>query len=133
MALDLAPSPIPLLAGAVVTMILGAVWYGIFAKPWMAMAHPGRSREEINEGPKWPYAFAALAAIALSYAFGVGSESADLDLAGNLLAAAIVALPLVAMYLTTYAFAYKPLKLALIDVGYFVLSLFALALLYGLL
>ena len=123
---------VPLLLGAVLMMGIGAAWYGIFAKPWMAMAHPGKTRAQMSAGPKWPYAIAAAAALVLSYAFGVIVEATGRALANTLTLAAVLSAALVLLYLTTYAFAAKPLKLALIDVGYYVTSLFVFGLAYGL-
>lgn len=120
MALDPAAVRIaPLLAGTVATMVMGAVWYGIFAKPWSAMAHPGRTREELQLGPKWPYAIAAAAALAMSYVFGVVTAAVGSDLATGVRLAALLSIVLLLLYLTTYSFAYKPGKLAAIDVGYY--------------
>lgn len=135
MAPDLAAIDlVPLLASTVFTMVMGAVWYGVFAKPWAALAHPGRSQDDLRNGPKWPYAVAAAAALLLSYAYGVlYASTGAAGIVDGLLLALAVAPALVAMYLTTYAFAHKPLKLALIDVGYYVVSLFGMAVLYSLL
>lgn len=133
MALDLAAiRPIPLVAGTVVTMILGAAWYGVFAKPWMAMAHPGRTQEELQRGPKWLYGLAAVAALAMSYVFGLIVQAIPgNDLATGIRLAALLSIVLLLIYVTTYSFSYKPAKLAAIDAGYYVVSLFALALLYA--
>lgn len=131
MALDLAPDLVPLLAGTVLTMVVGAAWYGALARPWMAMAHPGKTRADLDAGPKWPYAVAFAAALVMSAVYGVLATAAGRDLPTLLLLSLLLGGVLVATYLTTYSFAMKPLTLALIDVGYYVVSLFVLALLYA--
>lgn len=134
MALDLvAIRPIPLLVGALASMIIGAAWYAAFAKPWTRMAHPGKTEKDLQAGPKWPYAVATVSGVVLAYVFGVLSAAAGRDLATSLGLATLLSAALVLAYLTTYAFSYRPLALALIDAGYYVASIFAIALLYALL
>lgn len=122
------------LVALVAHMILGAAWFGVFAKPWQAHAHAGKTREEIQAGPKWIYGIAAggglLTAIVL-YAVLEGTGSLAM---GDALAVTIVLWVgfVLAKYATTYAFAWKSWTLLAIDVGYPLVSMLAMAAIFAL-
>lgn len=120
-ALDLtAAQPIPLLVATVAQAALGAAWFGAFAKPWAAVAFPGKTRQEIQAGPKWPYAVAVVAALVTAYGLGVLMEATgatEIGPALGLAALSWVAL-VAAAFATTYAFQWKPVALLSIDAGY---------------
>lgn len=125
---------IAVLVALIAHMILGAAWFGVFAKPWTALAHPGRTREEIGSGPKWIYAIAAggglLTAIVL---YAVLDATGSLGLADALLVTFLLWVGFaLAKYATTYAFAWKSWTLLAIDVGYPLVSMLAMALIFAL-
>ncbi len=50
----------------VANMVIGAVWYGVFAKPWMAGI--GKTREDIEQNQSWqPYAIATLNSFLMAF------------------------------------------------------------------
>ena len=125
---------IAILVALVAHMILGAVWFGVFAKPWAALAHPGKTQEDLQAGPKWIYGIAAagglLTAIVL-YAVleGTGSLALGDAILTTLVLWAGFAL---AKYATTYAFEHRSWTLLAIDVGYPLVSMLAAALIFAL-
>jgi hypothetical protein len=118
-----------ILAALVAHMILGAVWFGVFATPWARLAHPGRSKEDVRGGPKWIYAVAAggglLTAIVLAAALPALGATTLMDAlwVTFLFWVAFV----LAKYATTYAFAWRPWTLMWLDVGYPLASMLAMA------
>jgi hypothetical protein len=135
MALDLtAARPLPILVAMLAQMALGAVWFGVLARPWMAVAHPGRTKEEIQAGSKWPYAVAAASALLTAYALDVLMAAAGAtDAAGALTLAFLAWLGLVAAAISTaYAFQWRPFALHAIDAGHYLARMLAAALVLAL-
>lgn len=125
---------IAILVALVAHMILGAAWFGVFAKPWSALAHPGRSKEAIQAGPKWIYAIAAggglVTAIVLAAVLaGIGATSVTDALVTTLI---LWFGFVVVKYATTYAFEWRSWTLLAIDVGYPLVSMVAMALIFAL-
>lgn len=56
---------IAIIVAAVAGMISGAVWYGVFSKPWMKAA--GVTEEQVQGGGKAIYLVAILAQIIIAY------------------------------------------------------------------
>lgn len=55
-----------ILVAVVANMVIGAVWYGVLAEPWMAGI--GRTREEIEADQSWmPYGVAVLNSILMAF------------------------------------------------------------------
>lgn len=123
------------LVALVAHMILGAVWFGVFATPWAREAHPGKTKEEIQAGPKWIYAIAAggglvtaiILAATLRQLGALGTLTDALGVA-FLLWAGFVAVK----YATTYAFEYKSWTLWAIDVGYPLVTMLVMAAIFQL-
>ena len=50
----------------VINMVIGAVWYGVLAEPWMKGI--GKTREQIQENSSWqPYAVAVLNSFLMAF------------------------------------------------------------------
>ena len=102
-----------------VYFVLGAVWYGVLAKPWMR--HSGVTEEQVREGGgPTPYVIAAVASFLGALATGVVLHATNshhwqeglhwgLVLGGGVAASAIA---------KHYAFQNHPAGLFLIDAGY---------------
>lgn len=121
-------------AALVAHMILGAAWFGVFAKPWAERAHPGKTKEELAAGPKWVYGVAAggglLMAVVLAGTLAAVGATTLADALGTAL---LLWLGFVLVnYATTYAFAHKDSTLLAIDVGYPLVSMLAMALIFAL-
>lgn len=121
MALDLVSVNWPaILVATLLQMVLGAAWFGVFAKPWMREAHPGKTREELGQGSKWPYAVAAVAALVSAYVLAVllGSTGTT-GLMPALLLATVTWLGFTGVPMaTTYAFGGRSGNLLSIDAGH---------------
>lgn len=110
-------------------MLLGAAWFGVFATPWARLAHPGKTKEQIQAGPKWIYAVAALGGLVTAVVLDSTLRAVG---AATLLDALLVTLLLWAgfvlvKYATTYAFGHRSWTLLAIDVGYPLVSMLAMA------
>lgn len=124
---------LPILVGLVAHMILGAAWFGVFAKPWARLAHPGKSKEEIQAGPKWIYGIAAGGGLVTAIVLGAVLTSLGASSIGD---AVVVVLALwvgfvFVKYATTYAFGWKPFTLLLLDSGYPLVSMLAMGIIYN--
>lgn len=122
------------LAALVAHMILGAAWFGVFAKPWSALAHPDKTKEQIQAGPKWIYGIAALGGLLTAIVlYAVLEATSSLDV-GSALATTFVLWVgfALAKYATTYAFEDRSWTLLAIDVGYPLVSMLAAALIFAL-
>lgn len=115
-------------------MILGAAWFGVFAAPWSAHAHPGKTKEEIQAGPKWIYGVAALGGLVTAIIlFATLAGLGITGLVDALVTAFLLWLGFVAVkYATTYAFEYKSWTLWAIDVGYPLVTMLTIAAIYAL-
>lgn len=121
-----------ILVGLVAHMILGAAWFGVFASPWSRLAHPGRTKDEIAAGPKWIYGIAAAGGLATAIVLGALLDGLG---AATVADAVVVALAawvgfVAAKYATTYAFEHRSWTLLAIDIGYPLVSMLAMALIY---
>lgn len=133
MSLDFGVNWLAILAGTLAHMLIGAAWFGGFARPWMALAHPGRTKEDLDAGPKWIYGIAAGGGLVTAIILAAVLETANaLDLLNALVVTFLlwVGFTLV-KYATTYAFEYRPTKLLLIDAGYALASMLAMAIIYA--
>lgn len=130
MTLDLfAVRPVPILLATVAQAILGAAWFTAFAKPWAAAVFPGRSKDEIAAGPKWPYVVAVLGGLLTAYALNVLMVAAG---ATDITAATLLTLLLWAGFVgisfaTSYAFQSRPGAQLAIDAGYHLVRFLAMA------
>ncbi len=64
------------LVGAVVAMIIGAVWYGVFAEPWMKAV--GKKKEELKGTGMsylWAFVFALVSTWALAMFVGMAGAT----------------------------------------------------------
>lgn len=122
-----------ILAGLVAHMILGAIWFGVFAKPWARLAHPGKTPEEIQAGPKWIYGIAAGGGLVTAIVLGALLQSlAVTTIADALMVTVVVWVGFVLVkYATTYAFAWKPWTLLWLDAGYPLVSMLLMATIYA--
>ena len=123
-----------ILVALVAHMILGAAWFGVFAKPWSARAHPGKTKEQIQAGPKWIYGIAAggglLTAVILAGTLDAVGATSVMDAVATTL---LLWLGFVLVkYATTYAFEYRDTTLLAIDVGYPLMSMLAMAVIFSL-
>ena len=115
-------------AATVVYFILGAVWYGAFAKPWMR--YIGVTEEQMKEGAgPGPYLVAAAASFVGALATGVvlhatNSHHWQEGLHWGLLLGFGVAASAIAKH---YAFQGHPAGLFAIDAGYDVLGFILMA------
>lgn len=124
---------LPVLVATLAHMVLGAAWFGVFAKPWSALAHPGKSQEQIAAGPKWIYGIAAGGGLVSAIVLDAVLRSLAVDSVGAALAATVALwVGFVAVkYATTYAFEYRPWTLLAIDAGYPLASMLVMALVFG--
>jgi Protein of unknown function (DUF1761) len=113
------------LAAGIAHMIVGAVWFGAFSKPWMADAHPGVTREQMmaSGNPRWAwvgYAIGLLVGLFSAYLTSVILRGLGVTTLGPALALTVGAwIAFTAgRYLTTYLFERRTMRLWAIDVGY---------------
>lgn len=116
-------------AALVAHMALGAAWFGVFATPWSRLAHPGKTKEQIQAGPKWIYAIAALGGLVTAIVLAALLEATGATTLADALATTLLAwLAFVLVkYATTYAFEHRSWTLLAIDVGYPLVSMLAMA------
>ncbi len=119
---------------AVANMMLGAAWYGVLEKPWMALALPGRSKEDIVNASKPGYVVAIIASLMTATALAVAFDAlGTATLAGALGVGVIVWIGFVATsFGSSYAFSLKPAMLYVIDSGYFLVSLVLMSMIINL-
>ncbi|KAA3648307.1 MAG: DUF1761 domain-containing protein [Chloroflexi bacterium] len=116
----------------VVNMIIGAVWYGVFANPWMAAI--GKTREEIEGDQDWrAYGVAGLNSLIMPIVMGfVLNWAGASGIGAGLTVGFIVWLGFMAMPVATnYAFAGQPRNLWFIDAGYHLVSFLVIGGLLG--
>jgi len=123
-----------ILVALIAHMILGAAWFGVFAKPWAARAHPGKTKEEIQAGPKWIYGIAAGGGLVTAIVLAATLDATSSMSVGDALATTVVLWIgfVVVKYATTYAFEYRDWTLLAINVGYPLVSMLAMALIFAL-
>ena len=115
-------------AGMVINMALGALWYSpvLFAKPWMAANN--LTEEEIRakgtSAQMQGYAVAAVGALIFTLALAIIWQLAGItELLDGLILGLVAAIGLIATtQLAAYMFEGRPFKLYLINIGYSVVS-----------
>lgn len=124
----------PVLVGFLAHMVIGALWFRVFAAPWSRLAHPGKTQEQIAAGPKWIYAIAAGGGLVTAIVLAAILETTlSLLVADALVVTLLLWLAFVLVkYATTYAFEQRSWTLLAIDVGYPLASMLAMALVYAL-
>lgn len=122
----------PVVVAGVGGWMVGSVWYTIFAKPWMALAYPGKKRSQVTTSYFGYFAalvayiiIAAVLAMVLVYynqtGVGEGLKIALLTWFGFV----------ATTFCMNYAFGGRPAKLYLIDVGNYLLSFLAIGAIVG--
>ena len=113
---------LPVIVAGLAGWVFGALWYSIFAKPWIAASGVETDAEgepENRTSPK-PYVISILSSLIVAatmyYAFDMlGTETVMKGFTSGLGIGACFAAPWLA---TNYGFAGRPFKLTLIDGGY---------------
>jgi len=123
-------------AGIIINMALGALWYSpiLFANPWMAAT--GITKEYIDEHKDQAmkgYAVSIVATIVLVMGLAIMVQVSDAkDLAEGLAVGAIAGVGFIATtQAANYAFENRPLKLYLINIGYSVVGFAIIGALLG--
>ena len=120
--------------GAIIQMLLGFLWYGpLFAKPWMALR--GWTQERIqasNPNPVIylvPFVGSLVAGFALALLIHAANMGTLVGGAGlGLLAGIGIIVP---AFASNYTFSSHPLKLFLIDAGYYLVASIIIGALLG--
>lgn len=120
------------LAAGAAGWIAGAVWYGIFAKPWMALAHPGKKREDMG-GAGVGYVVALVAYVIAAGALALVNEYYGVETLGDGMMVALLAF--VGFVATTlclnFTFSQRPIKLYLIDAGNYLVGFLVMGAILG--
>ena len=110
------------IAAGIAGWVFGAVWYSIFAKPWMQASSVAvdASGKPVNQKNPVPYIISIVSAILVAGMMRHSFVLSGIDTLGKgfiagLGVGAFLATPWLA---TCYAFAGRPMKLTLIDGGY---------------
>lgn len=110
-----------MLAAAAVGLGVGAVWYGIFAEPWLKAI--GKTREELK-GSALTWAVAVAANLLIAYVLASVMSMAGGGWSGGLITGFFMwmgfAVPVLAM---NNAFAGRPVNLTVIDGGHALLNI----------
>jgi len=125
---------IAIIIALVINMIIGAVWYGIFADPWMQSV--GKTREEIQADQDWKaYGVAGLNSLIMPFIMAnVLNWAGASGIVPGLTVGLIVWLGFMAMpQATNYAFAGHPRNLWFVDSGYHLVSFLVIGALLGVL
>lgn len=120
------------LVSAVSAMVLGTVWYRVFATPWMALARPGETNQEMS-GAGIGYLIAAGASLLTAYVLAhvVGYVEA-VEVFDGAVTGVWMWLGFVGTTMASnYVFSGKPLKLYLIDAPYFLVQLVIMGAILG--
>ena len=114
------------LVATVVSMAIGAAWYGAFAKPWMAAARFDEDevrRVEANDRP-WIYAVAALCHLVMAIVLGLLMASWGAGIGRGIGLGILVWLGFVATSMcVNHRFQFRPWSLTLIDSGHYLVVL----------
>ena len=112
---------LPVVAAGLAGWVFGAIWYGVFAKPWIEASGVATDAngKPANQKKALPYvisiASAMIVAATMYYAFDMlGIETVGKGFTSGLGIGACFAAPWLA---TNYGFADRPFKLMLIDGG----------------
>ena len=110
------------IVAGVAGFMFGAVWYTVFAKPWMEASGVPLSEEGVpaNRSDPVPYITSLLGAILVAGMMRHVFELSDITTVGKGLISGLgIGLFLVSPWIATfYAFGARPRKLMLIDCGY---------------
>ena len=113
---------LPILAAGLGGWAFGAIWYSLFAKPWIAASGVATDADgkPANQKSPLPYVISILSAMIVAatmhYAFDMlGIETVTKGFTSGLGIGACFAAPWLA---TNYGFAGRPFRLTLIDGGY---------------
>lgn len=120
---------VAILASAVAYMAIGALWYGpVFAKPWMKLV--GVTKKDIERSMKGSgmakaYITAFITALVTAYVTNVLVVMLNVtDVGSGISLGVMLWLGYVAAtYATQVLFEFKPFKLYLINVGYYLVTL----------
>jgi hypothetical protein len=113
---------LPIIAAGLAGWVFGALWYGLFSKPWIAasgVATDANGRPANQKNPL-PYAISIISAMIVAATMSYAFDMLDIVTVGKgftsgLGIGACFAAPWLA---TNYGFAGRPFKLTLIDAGY---------------
>ena len=123
---------IAIIIALVVNMIIGAVWYGVFAKPWMEAI--SKTREDIQGDQDWKaYGVAGLNSLIMPFVMAnIFRLTGTTGLLPGLTLGGVLWLGFMAMPIATnYAFAGRPRNLWLVDAGYHLVSFLVIGALIG--
>jgi hypothetical protein len=123
--------PFALLACMIAFMLIGFLWYGVlFMKPWAKMTGMDKLSDKARQKMMLPTMLVSLAtAFVQSVVMGRTFEILDMShWAYPLVIATILWFPFTFMVMwQNYAYTLKPIKLLLIDSGYMLVSMWAMA------
>lgn len=116
-----------ILVGIIFNQVLGATWYSVWSKPWMAGVGLTMEDMEAMKGTprQWyPYVVAIVGALVFTFGLavlvqGTGADGVLDGLTLGLLASVAF---IVTSYATTYSFEGRGLKIFLINIGYPLIS-----------
>jgi hypothetical protein len=124
-------------AAARVNMVLGAMWYSplLFAKRWMALAHPGKTDADLAKGARPAYVVAAVSSVISAGVLLVLLKLTGTTNVGD--AVGVAALAWVgftgSVMLTNSAFGQRSWMLTAIDSGYWLVGFILMAIVIALL
>ena len=120
---------IAILPATIVSMAIGAGWYGSLAKPWIeANGFSEEQVREVNENSNpLIYVIAAICHLVMAYILaGVIFHAGDMTLGNGLLTAFLIWIGFVVTTMTVnHRFQFKPWSLTVIDSGHYLLVLLA--------
>jgi hypothetical protein len=111
---------VSVIAAALAAYAFGAVWYMMMAKPWMAAA--GLTADTINRSDKKPYIISLICAVIVAGMMRhvLGMTGIENPAKGTLVGLGLGAFIAAPWIFTNNGFAGRPMRLSLIDSGYFV-------------
>ena len=113
----------------VASMVIGAIWYSVLAKPWMAAAGFNDEQiQKVNEGGNpSTYLFAVLSHIIMAYVLsGIIYHAGGFSLYGGVISALFCWVGFVVTTMTvTHRFQMRPWSLTAIDAGHFLFVMVA--------
>jgi hypothetical protein len=123
-------SYVAVIVAAVAGFIVGAAWYTVLAKPWMAAA--GKTKDSRKPGPG-PFLTSAVALLVMAYVLaGSIGHLGEVTLINGVISGAIVWAGFVATSMAVnYAFKGAPLSLSLIDGGHWLVVLVVMGAIIG--
>ncbi len=121
-----------ILVSVIANMVIGAVWYGVFANPWLAGI--GKTREEIQENQSWqPYVVAVTNSVLMAFVLAnVLAWIKDYSLVNGLLAGLIVWVGFTGFaFASNHAFEGRSVVLWLINSGIYLVGLLVMGAILG--